>query len=413
MRKNKKPIIESLLDLDFYKLTMMQVARKRFRNISVKYAFKNRTKKVALTDYIREADLRRELEHIKTLKFTDEEIDYLRESKYIPKGRFSKDFLVYLKKFQLSDFRLSENGPTFKIEIDGMWPEAILWETLILSVISELYSRVLQERNQDLSDELWKEGDRRLSKKIEILKDNPFIKFADFSTRRRAAKKWQEHFIGRLLVEIPDQFLGTSNVFFAEKFGIPPIGTFAHEMDMIFSGIYHSSDEEILASHNKVLRVWWEEYGESLSIALTDTYGTDFFFSNFTLEQAKKWKGLRQDSGDPFEFGEKTIAFYKRRGIDPKTKTIVFSDGLDIKTIVELYNRFNSYIQVVFGWGTNLGNDWGYKPISIVVKAVKACGHGLVKLSDNIAKAIGEQEDIERFKRIFGYTNILNKPCIY
>ena len=148
------------------------------------------------------------------------------------------------------------------------------------------------------------------------------------------------------------------------------------------------------------------QYGEPLSIALTDTYGTDFFFRDFTPEQAQAWRGLRHDSGDPFAFGEKAIAFYQGHGIDPRTKTLVFSDGLEVETILALTDRFSDRIRVVFGWGTKLTNYPGCAPLSIVVKILSSCGHGAVKLSDNLEKALGTPKDIERYMRIFGHTDI-------
>jgi nicotinate phosphoribosyltransferase len=173
------------------------------------------------------------------------------------------------------------------------------------------------------------------------------------------------------------------------------------------------SDDTIRASHNRVLREWWEEYGVGLSIALTDNYGTDFFFRDMTAEQARVWKGLRQDSGDPMAFGEKAIAFYERHGIDPREKLIVFSDGLDLGTIVKLADHFAGRIRVSFGWGTNLTNDVGFEALSLVIKVIEAHGHPTVKLSDNLAKATGEAPDIEHFKRIFGHTVTTFEECRY
>ncbi|MBI4991706.1 MAG: nicotinate phosphoribosyltransferase [Candidatus Harrisonbacteria bacterium] len=402
------PIIRSLLDLDYYKLTMAQVAWKHYQTVPVRYSFKNRTKNVLLAEYINEEDLRMELDHVRSLRFTDEEIAYLRGLKI-----FSEDFLGFLKNLKLPEVVVARDGATYKIEVFGLWPEAIWWETLILSVVNELYYRSLLRKEGRSEVGVWSEGQSRLSRKIEILNLYPGIKFSDFGTRRRFSRYWQDNVIGRLVRSVPDQLLGTSNVAFAKRFGIRPIGTFAHEMDMVLSGVYHGSDDSIRYSHNKVLQLWWKEYGEPLSIALTDTYGTDFFFKDLTLEQVRKWRGFRQDSGDPFEFGEKAIAFYQKYGIDPKTKTIVFSDGLDVDMIVKLHERFSGRTNVVFGWGTNLTNDLGFKALSLVVKVTEANGHGTVKLSDNLAKAMGDSNDIERFKKIFGYTRNESEECKY
>ncbi len=408
----KNRIINSLLDLDFYKLTMLQVAWKYYRDVKVKYAFKNRTKTVALADFIEEKDLRVELEHVRSLRFRDDEIEYLRTGVYT-KDIFNEDFLDALKDLRLCDFKLECDGGIYKIEVDGTWPEAILWETMILGVVNELYYRSLERNSWNDLTEIFREGDKRLSKKIWLLKQHPGIKFSDFGTRRRFSGPWQRHVVETLAKELPSQFIGTSNVLLAKELGLRPIGTFAHEMYMIFSGIFSGSEEEIKASHNKVLQIWWSEYGEKLSMALTDTYGTQFFFEDFTDEQALLWMGLRQDSGDPFEFGERAIAFYQSKGIDPKMKVIVFSDGLDVETIVALYERFNGRIQVMFGWGTNLCNDLGFVALSLVVKAIEANGFGLVKLSDNTAKAMGDPGRVELFKKIFGHDKKFYEECKY
>ncbi len=276
-----------------------------------------------------------------------------------------------------------------------------------MSVVNELYYREVLLRSGVALKDAHEEGIRRLDRKIEILKAYPGIRFMEFGTRRRFSREWQKYVVGRLKAEVPNQLIGTSNVHLAKELDLPPKGTFAHEMDMIFSGIFH---DDIRGSHQKMLEYWWQEYGEELSIALTDTYGTDFFFEDFKPEQARDWRGLRQDSGDPIEFGEKTISFYEKLGIDPHTKTIVFSDGLDIETIVKLHERFGKRIKVVFGWGTDLTNDLGFKALSLVVKATEANGYRTVKLSDNPAKAMGDPADIKKFMEIFGYQN--NKKYI-
>lgn len=410
------PIIQSLSDLDYYKLTMAQVAWYLYADVRVRYAFKNRTKKVALALAISLDELRRELEHVRTLRFTEDELAFLRESPHLPRGLFREEFLDFLRGLELPPCLVAREGDTYRIEVEGAWPVVIFWETIVLAIVNELYYRAeLVRRCQRLPDVLnvLAEGRRRLTAKIELLKAHPEIKFSDFGTRRRFNRAWQEEVVQTLAKEVPGQLLGTSNVHLARKFGLRPIGTFAHEMDMVFSGIFHGSDDEIRASHNRVLQVWWEMYGEPLSIALTDTYGTDFFLEDMTAEQARLWRGLRQDSGDPIAFGEKAIAFYERHGIDPRTKVIVFSDGLDIEAIVRLAEHFAGRIQVVFGWGTNLTNDLGLEALSLVVKVVEANGHGTVKFSDNFAKAMGSPADIERFMRIFGYEKRLEEACRY
>lgn len=399
-------IIHSLLDIDYYKLTMGQVAFRYFLNVPVAYAFMNRTRGICLPAFVDEDELRAELAGVQTLKFTTDELDFLRESAHIPRGLFSEEFLGFLARLRLPDLAVAAEGPTFRIEVEGAWPEAILWETLILSVVTELYQRSLLRQRGISVQAAWAEGERRLARKIELIRQEPRIQFSDFGTRRRFSRDWHGHVLGILAGELPDQFIGTSNVLLARELGLRPIGTIAHEMDMIFSGIFHGSDDEIRASHRKVLEVWWEQYGEAMSIALTDTYGSDFFFQNFTPDQARAWRGLRHDSGDPIAFGEKAIAFYQGLGIDPRTKQLVFSDGLEVETMRKVVRRLGDRVQVLFGWGTNLTNDVGFDPPSLIVKPIRSCGHGVAKLCDNLDKATGSPEDIERLMRIFGYPEV-------
>jgi nicotinate phosphoribosyltransferase len=399
------PIFQSLLDIDFYKFTMGQVVFKRYPHVPVKYAFTNRTQWVRLAEVIEENDLRRELDHVRTLRFSDEELNYLRGIDAYKPNLFCEEYLQFLKSLQLPEYHLEKADGTYRIEFPGAWAEAIYWETIALSIVNELYYRaLLSQRSEFERDVVYATGKIRLAEKIKTLRRRPDIVFSDFGTRRRFSKAWQDYVIRVLAAELPQQLLGTSNVEYAKKYGLLPIGTFAHEMFMVMSGIMHSSEEEIRASHNKVLQDWWEEYGWGLSIALSDNYGSDFFFRDMTPEQARQWKGLRHDSGDPIAFGEKAIAFYQRCGVDPREKLIVFSDGLDVETIVKIADHFASRIKVAFGWGTNLTNDLGFDALSLVIKVTEANGHGTVKLGDNLAKALGTPEDIEYFKRIFGYT---------
>ncbi len=409
-------IIESLLDLDFYKLTMGQLVYLQYSKVPVKYAFKNRSAKVLLPRHISESALRAELNHVRTLSFTPEELLYLGEKPKTENGEliFGKSFLQFLAKLKLPPYELTNNGKEFILEFFGPWREAIYWETIALSIINELYYRSLARSLGAFQESVGKvTGVARLHMKISQLKDVPDIRFSDFGTRRRFSRQWQEEVVETCSTKLKNQFIGTSNVALAMKFNLKPIGTFAHEMFMVLSGIFHENDDTIRGSHNQVLCDWWDLYGEPLSIALTDTYGTDFFFKDMSADQARAWKGLRQDSGCPFEFGEKAIAFYKRLGIDPLHKTLVFSDGLNVETIIKIYNEFSPRIRVAFGWGTNLTNDLGFEPLSLVVKAVEANGYGTVKLSDNLAKATGKPEDIEKFKRIFGHTVTQNETCTY
>jgi len=407
------PIVKSLLDIDFYKFTMGQVIYKRYPDIPVKFAFKNRTKKVRLANHIDEENLRRELDNARSLRFNKSELHYLRGTNEYNERMFDEPYLQFLGDLELPPYKLEVSDDDFRLEFEGKWSEVTYWETIALSIVNELYYRSLMKPLSGFEkDRGYATGIQKLAEKINILKGRPDITFCDFGTRRRFSRKWQDYVVRVLADELPKQFLGTSNTDLANKYGLLPMGTCAHEMDMGLSGIMHGSDDEIRASHQKVLQDWWDEYGRGLSVALTDTYGTDSFYKDMTLQQAREWKGVRQDSGDPFEFVDKTLAFYDRCGVDPKDKLIVFSDGLEIDTILKLAD-YTDRIKKTFGWGTNLTNDLGFPAVSIVVKLMESNGHGTVKLSDNIAKALGKQEDVERFKRIFGYTETMNKEVKY
>ena len=420
-RRPDRPIIESLLDTDFYKFTMGQLVFHRHPNVPVEYALVNRTKEVKLPTEIDEGELREQLDHAMSLRFNRSEIHYLRGTNEYQDRMFQEDYLDFLLTLSLPPYEI--DWPNGVLKFYGPWSHTIYWETIALSIVNELFHRrgrgILQGivSTRAFIDRNIAVGRIRLFEKIDAIMDASIsglnINFSDFGTRRRFSREWQDYVVGILAEELPKEFLGTSNTYLAMKYGLLPMGTSAHEMFMAYSGIHHESDDTILESHNQVLRDWWDEYGWGLSIALTDTYGTDFFFRDMTAEQAKNWKGLRQDSGDPIEFGRKAIDFYESRGIDPKTKLIVFSDGLDLNRIMELAREFQSKINVSFGWGTNLTNDLGHSTLSLVAKLVRANGHGTVKLSDNIAKAIGKPKDVERFKNIFGYTSNLNEACRY
>ncbi len=407
-------IISSLLDVDFYKFTMGQLVFRKFPDVPVTYGFKNRTMAVNIADYIEEAELRRELDFARTLRFNNSELHFLRGTNEYQERMFGEDYLEFLRNLQLPDYRLDKVGDTYQLEFPGRWCEAIYWETIALAIVNELYFQsLLKDMSQFEQETIEATGRLNLKRKIEILRDHPEITFCDFGTRRRFSRAWQEYAVKTLAVELPNQLLGTSNTKLAMDYGLVPMGTSAHELFMVLACINGDDDKSILFSPNQVLNDWWEQYGWGLSIALTDTFGSDSFFRTMTTEQARDWKGLRQDSGNPFIFGERAIAFYRRCGIDPQEKLIVFSDGLDVETILRLTNRFAHRIKVTFGWGTNLTNDLGLKPLSLVVKVVEANGRGAVKLSDNLAKALGQPKDVERYKRIFGYTNTLKEACRY
>lgn len=402
MRGNE-PIIQSLMDTDFYKDTMANVVHQKYRDTPVRYGLTNRTKGLRLSSRYSREQLMEQLDYTRSLRFNPSELAYKRGIDIYGDRMFDEGYLRDLKTLQLPDYELgyAPDGE-FKLEFPGTWFNTIFWETFALSTMIELNTiSYLQQMTRFEYQCVFAEGIKNLKEKIRILKPRTDITFIEYGTRRRALRFWQEFVIQTLQAELPpEQFKGTSNTLFAYKYGLTPMGTCAHEKYMIMMGIKNGN---VLDAHNQVMKDWWEQYGFGLSVALTDTFGTEFFLKNFTEEQAINWKGFRQDSGDPFVFGEKVIAFYKAFGIDPMTKLIIFSDGLDLDLIIRLADYFKGRINVSFGWGTNLTNDLGLPPISLVIKAIWANNFWLVKLSDNPAKSIGPQDAVQKVIRQTGY----------
>jgi len=189
-------------------------------------------------------------------------------------------------------------------------------------------------------------------------------------------------------------------VWLAYELGVKPIGTFPHEPVMVYGALADLNGGSPLEAQNLFLRDWYIRYGHELSIALTDTFTTESFLKNFGAFNAARYRGVRHDSGDPYLFADRMIGFYNHAGIDPRTKTIVFSDGLTLGSIVNLYEYFKGRINMTFGWGTSLTNDIGPRANNFVVKVVEANGMPTVKLSDVDTKHTGPPEKIRRYKAL-------------
>ena len=384
--------------LDYYKATMGQLEFEKHPDAEVTFALKNRAHE-KLSEFVTPDELQARLDTLRA-GWQPEELAYL-ASLQAQDGtaRFSEAYLDFLADNELPPVNISydEDGE-LAVTTTGPWPLVTFWETVVMSEINEIYFANKLAKEGKTLDDLYAEGDRRLDEKIARLKERPDIKFSDFGTRRRFSYAWQKHVIERLATELPDNFVGTSNIYLAHELGLQPIGTFAHELPMVYAALEDAAGNDPLNGHNKVLQDWGELYQGELSTALTDTFGSEFFFTDMTPEQAKDWKALRHDSGDPFDFGDRVIDFYTANDIDPTTKTIVFSDGLDIDTIIELADYFKGKINVTFGWGTSLMNDLGIKANNFVMKAVRVNDTDTVKLSDNEGKHTGSPEKIELYQ---------------
>jgi len=409
-----EPIIQSLLDVDFYKFTMGHLIFWKHGKVWTRFRFTNRTKSVSLTKIISIQQLTEQLDHVRTLRFTNSELHYLRGTNEYQERMFKEEYLQFLRTLQLPEYELRYEGDDIILEFPGDWSENTYWETIALSIINELYYRNLMSKKSKFDqDAVYATGINNLHRKIQRLCEFPDLTFSDFGTRRRFSREWQKYVVEVLANEMPTQLKGTSNTKLAMDLGLMPTGTSAHEMDMAYSGIYHDSDESIRNSHRKFLQDWRDMYGHGLAVSLTDTYGSDFFFFDLTNEEAEFDKGMRQDSGDPIDFGCKVMEFYKGYDINHREKLVVFSNGLDEEEMIKLHLTFRGKFLDTYGWGTNETNDLGLAPLSLVIKLSEANGHGVVKLSDNLNKATGKPEDVARFKKIFGYTNEASEICKY
>ena len=423
-------IIRSLLDTDGYKFTMFQLVLHQFSSVQVKYEFICRTKNARLLDYIDLGKLREEFGHARCLRFTEEELLYLEKlteeeprlyafqhRNYIVHQLFETDFIDHLRHYKLPNYNIEVVGDTLRIEFEGPWPSTILWETICLSIVSELYYRGFMQQNNISQLDAIKVGLSRLACKENLLTEYPNLKITDFGTRRRFSRLWQEIVIDYMTKAMSGQFAGTSNAYLAWQYSLPLKATMAHELDQAMQGIILKETDgnynRLVEAHDRVMDAWEKEYGPSMRINLPDTFGSDRALERMTKERLRSWSGERHDSGDPDSFAQKRIDKWRSVGIDPWGKLIVFSDGLDVYKIVDLYKKFNPVTNVGFGIGTNLTNDMGFPPISIVVKLTESQGYGVVKLSDNLKKATGTPEDIEIVKRIFGYTVGKHEEVIY
>ncbi|KKP57331.1 MAG: Nicotinate phosphoribosyltransferase [Candidatus Moranbacteria bacterium GW2011_GWF1_34_10] len=408
--KADEPIISTLMEVDTYKFLMMYFVWNYVPLTRVTFAFTNRTKSVLLEKCISVERLREELTAARTLRVTEEIIIYLRTKKIFPEA-----FLADVRKIVLPEPQVSPRADgQFEIMVNGVWYEVMMWETIILAIVSQLYAESVIGYSKTFQAKVIAEGERRLKEKANVLRITP-IKFLQFGLRRRPSKWWERHVTEMALDLMPQNMVAVSNVLLAHQLGVSWGGTNAHELYSGFQALRCPEGKEASRyAQYEVLEKWQALYPQNLRIMLPDTFGSKQFFQGLPQDIARNFRGARQDSGDPVVFGKMLLETYRQMDIDPKEKTLLFSDGLDVAKMMELQNIFSPTINVLFGWGTNFTNDTGFlKPISIVMKLVEAAGNPAVKLSDNLAKAIGEPAAILTAKNIFGYSDIFTEQCVY
>src|SRR3954453_7240342 len=386
-------IIQSLLDTDLYKFTMMQGVLHQFPGAQVEYKFKCRTEGVDFRPYLDE--IREEVVALSTLRFRDDELRYLRGLRFM-----KSDFVDFLGLFHFNDkyvrIGAGDKPGEMDITIRGPWLHTIMYEIPVLAIVSEIYFRRSQPK-PDLD-----EGRRRLKEKIDLVrtveKELDF-RISDFGTPRRFSSAWHEELLQTLKREVPEHFAGTSNVWFAMRNNLTPLGTMAHE----YMQACQALGPRLRDSQTFAFDKWAQEYRGDLGIAVADTYGTDAFLRDFDMYFCKLFDGARHDSGDPFEWGERMLAHYVKNRVDPQTKTLIFSDGLTVPKTIELYQQFRGRCQLAFGIGTNLTNDLGYEPLQIVIKMIRCNDQPVAKLSDTPSKNMCEDERyLAYLRQVFG-----------
>ena len=384
-----EPIVVSLLDTDLYKFNMDQVIFHKHTDLCGQYYFKCRNKDVVFTREMAE-EIKEQVDHLCSLRFTEKELDYLRSIRFI-----KNDYVEFLRLWHpIRDYvsiDLKSDGE-LSVIVDGPLFSAMQFEIYLLEIINEVYFRMAFDYGA-----LRRSAEERLSAKIKAMNGGKYtFGFAEFGCRRRLSREWEDEVVRRLGNETKN-LVGTSNVFLAMKYGMTPIGTYAHEFVQMYQGI----DSIPLAYTNHyAMKDWYSEYDGDNGTALTDTVTTDLFLLDFNRSMVNNYTGVRHDSGDPYEWGEKIIAHYKKYGVDPKTKLLLFSDSLDFDRAQKLYDYFSDRAKVSFGIGTFLSNDTSENALNIVIKLQYVNGRPVAKLSDTPGKAMCRDEEyLEYLKR--------------
>jgi len=403
------PIVRSLIDTDFYKLLMCQSVHRNRPQTRVVFSLINRSRHIRLADLVDEGELREQLDHIRSLSLSRGESTWLRGNTFYGKRQmFTPGFMEWFEALRLPPYGLEVRDGQYELTFEGTWPEVMLWEIPALAVLMELRSRaVLDTMGRFELQVLYARAMTKLWQKIERLRTVEGLTIADFGTRRRHSFLWQDWCVQALIEGLGRSFIGTSNCLIAMRREVEAIGTNAHELPMVYAALA-DSDAELAEAPYRVLADWHEEHDGNLRIILPDTFGTKGFLER-APDWLARWTGVRIDSGDPVEGAETAIRWWQDRGEDPRTKRVIFSDALDVDTIIDLNARFAHRVRVSFGWGTLLTNDFRglvegdrLAPFSLVCKAVSANGRPTVKLSDNPSKATGPADEIARYKRVFG-----------
>ena len=380
------PIVISLLDTDLYKFNMDQVIFHKHTDLCGQYYFKCRNENIVFTDEMVK-EIEEQIDHLCSLSFKKEELDYLRSIRFI-----KNDYVEFLRLWHpIRDYVTvgrDENGG-LKVVVDGPLFSAMQFEIYLLEIINEVYFRM----NYDY-DELLRSAGERLDKKIEAFNNGTYtFSFAEFGCRRRLSREWEDTVVRRLAFETKN-CVGTSNVYLAMKYDLTPIGTYAHEYVQMYQGI----DEIPLSYTNHyAMQDWYDEYKGDNGTALTDTITTELFLMDFNRSMVNNYTGVRHDSGDPFAWGERMIKHYKSYGVDPRTKLLLFSDSLNFDKAQALYDYFKDKTKVSFGIGTFCTNDTCVEALNIVIKLQYVNGAPVAKISDAPGKSMTQDNEYMQY----------------
>lgn len=409
------PIVRSLLDTDFYKLLMLQLIHARNAQVEVTFSLINRTTSVRLAEIIDEGELRAQLDHARQVRFTKKELIWLAGNSFYGRERmFSPEFISFLEGFRLPEYELRTVEGQFELHFSGPWTHTTMWEIPALSIVNELKSRAaLRGHGRFALDVTYARAKAKLWDKIERLRGLPDLVISDFGTRRRHSHLWQRWCVAAMKDGLGPRFIGSSNVLLSMDADLEAIGTNAHELPMVLAALA-DSEAALRRAPYRVLDEWRQLYNGNLLVVLPDTFGTESFLRE-APDWVAEWTGFRPDSAPPIAAGEQIIAWWRSRGVDPRERLLIFSDGMDVDSIVETYRHFHGRARLSFGWGTNLTNDFRdcdpdaagaaqdlLDPISLVCKVTAANGRPAVKLSDNPTKATGDPAEIARYRRVFG-----------
>ncbi|MBL8396679.1 MAG: nicotinate phosphoribosyltransferase [Candidatus Accumulibacter sp.] len=400
-RRIQEPVVRSLLENDLYKFTMWQALLHSHPDAQAEYAFFCRNRPLYPLAEL-QADVDAELERLCSLTFKQDELDYLRSLRFI-----KSDFVDFLSifRFQRRFIETRLAGDKLCVVARGPLVHVMAFEIFVLYIVNELYFRRLPSDPSVMAS-----ARDRLAAKVAWVKSRsaalssatePFI-FFDFGLRRRYSGVWHEEVVRTLAKELPEHFRGTSNVLFAKNFGLTPIGTMAHE----YLQAYQAFGFRLRDFQKAALEGWVQEYRGDLGVALTDVVGMDAFLADFDLYFTKLFDGLRHDSGDPVAWAEKALAHYQRLHIDPLSKRLVFSDGLDLPRAIALYQRFRGRVLTAYGIGTDLSNDTPHQALNVVMKIISCNGQPVAKLSDSPGKTLCENQTYLAYLR-----QVFNHPA--